>query len=441
MPDSPAAVSDLVLERLTRLHPKVIDLTLDRVWRLLDLVGNPERRLPPVVHVAGTNGKGSVLAALRAMLEAQGLRVHVYTSPHLVRFHERIRLCGQLIDEADLVALLEECEAANGPDPITFFEVTTVAALLAFARMPADVLLLEVGLGGRLDATNVIDRPAVTVITPVSIDHTQYLGETLEAIALEKAGILKADVPAVVAPQDPRARAVIEERASAVGAPLFLAGRDWQFSAQDGALLLDGSRYPMPSLPGRHQLENAATALKVAEVLGEAVPGLRLAERAKKEGLGRTSWPARLQRLGEGRLLEQLPRDWELWLDGGHNAAAGRALADQLDLWHERPVHLIYGLLNTKAVGDFLAPLVSRAASLQAIAIPGELNSLSAAEAAAAAAGAVPRDNLEAALAALPKDGGPARVLVCGSLYLAGRVLAMHQGPNCRKREAIRFRQ
>ncbi len=424
MPDSPAGVSDLVLERLTRLHPKIIDLTLDRMWRLLGLVGNPQRNLPPVVHVAGTNGKGSVIAALRAMLEAEGLRVHVYTSPHLVRFHERIRLAGQLIDEADLVALLEECEAANGPEPITFFEVTTVAALLAFTRTPADVLLLEVGLGGRLDATNVIDRPAVSVITPVSMDHMQYLGDSLEAIAFEKAGILKPAVPAVIAPQAPSALAVIEARAAAVGAPLQAAERDWTFREDAGQLVVDGAFYPLPALPGRHQLENTATALKVADALGDVLPGLRVSETAKREGVTRTSWPARLQRLQEGAHLTKLPQGWELWLDGGHNAAAGAALAAQLERWQDRPVHVIYGLLNTKAASDFLAPLARRATSLQSIAIPGEANSLTAEEAARAAPGAIARADLDAALAALPDDGRPARVLICGSLYLAGRVLA-----------------
>ncbi|MEO0822334.1 MAG: bifunctional folylpolyglutamate synthase/dihydrofolate synthase, partial [Pseudomonadota bacterium] len=216
-----------MLERLLGLHPKIIDLTLDRVWRLLARMEHPERRLPPVVHVAGTNAKGSVVAMMRAGLEGTGAGVHAYTSPHLVRFHERIRLAGTLIPEPDLAALLEECEAANGGEAITFFEITTVAALVAFARMPADWVLLEVGLGGRLDATNVVDRPRLTVITPVSYDHQQYLGETLADIAGEKAGILKPGVPCIVAPQAPEAMAVIEARAAEVGAPLTIAGRDF----------------------------------------------------------------------------------------------------------------------------------------------------------------------------------------------------------------------
>ncbi|GAB5467922.1 MAG: folylpolyglutamate synthase/dihydrofolate synthase family protein [Rhodospirillales bacterium] len=425
MPDGAALGSDLVLERLTRLHPKLIDLTLERVWRLLDLVGNPQDRLPPLVHVAGTNGKGSTVAALRAMAEAQGLRVHAYTSPHLVRFHERIRLAGELIAEPDLLALLEECEAANGPDPITFFEVTTVAALLAFSRVPADLLLLEVGLGGRLDATNVIARPAVSVITPISMDHMDFLGRTLALIAAEKAGILKPKVPAVIAPQAPEALAAIEARASEVGAPLQRAGLEWQFLAHADSLEVAGRHYPLPALSGAHQLENAATALRTAEVLGRRVPALAIAPAARAQGLRAMTWPARLQRLESGAQLAKLPPGWDLWLDGGHNAAAGAALAAQFERWSDRPTHVIYGLLNSKAAADFLAPLTARAASLQAIAIPGEPNSLTAEAAAAAAPGAQARESLDAALANLAAKGAvPARVLICGSLYLAGKVLA-----------------
>ncbi|MBC6405954.1 MAG: bifunctional folylpolyglutamate synthase/dihydrofolate synthase [Rhodospirillales bacterium] len=421
MADGVGPASDIVLDRLTRLHPKIIDLTLDRVWRLLDRVGNPQERLPPVVHVAGTNGKGSTVAILRAMAEAGRQRVHVYTSPHLVRFHERIRLAGRLIDEAELVALLEHCEAANGLEPITFFEVTTVAALLAFARMPADLLLLEVGLGGRLDATNVIANPALSIITPVSMDHMQYLGDSLEKIAFEKAGVLKPAVPAVIGPQDRRALAVIEARALAVRAPLLRAGREWTFECGGDALLFDGVRYPLPALPGGHQIANAATALAAARALREGLPGLAFDE---ARGLRQVCWPARLQRLEEGAHLARLPQGWELWLDGGHNRAAGEALGRQLALWSDRPLHVIYGLMNSKAAEDFLAPLLPHAASLQALAIPGEPNSLSAEAAAAAAPGAVRRASLEEALLALADKPGPARVLICGSLYLAGRVLA-----------------
>jgi dihydrofolate synthase/folylpolyglutamate synthase len=421
--------SEAVLDRLTRLHPKVIDLSLGRIERLLLRLGSPERALPPVVHVAGTNGKGSVIAYLRAMLEAAGRRVHVYTSPHLTRFHERIRLSGALIEEGELVGLLEECEAANGPSPITFFEITTAAAFLAFTRHPADILLLETGLGGRLDATNVVERPLLSVITPVSIDHTQFLGDTLEAIAAEKAGILKPGVPAVIGPQPAQARAVIEARAQARGTPLARAGSDWRFEATDrGFTFVDGGTrrdFDRPALPGAHQIENAAMAVAAAGRLG----GFGLDDGALGRGLAEARWPGRLQILTAGPLPALLPDGWELWLDGGHNAAAGLALAAELGRRRDRPLHLVFGMMNSKAVRDFLAPLAPLVRSLHAVAIPGEPNSLSA-EAAAGEAGAVgcsasPAPDVAAALARIAaRADGPGRVLICGSLYLAGRVLA-----------------
>jgi dihydrofolate synthase/folylpolyglutamate synthase len=421
--------SDAVLDRLTRLHPKVIDLSLGRIERLLARLGDPERKLPPVVHVAGTNGKGSVIAYLRAMLEAAEQRVHVYTSPHLTRFHERIRLNGALIDEAELVGLLEECEAANGPSPITFFEITTAAAFLAFARHPADILLLETGLGGRLDATNVVERPLLTVITPVSIDHTQFLGDTLEAIAAEKAGILKPGVPAVIGPQAAEALAVIESRAAAVGAPLSRAGPDWRFEANDqGLTFVDGCTrrdFGRPALLGAHQIENAAMALAAAGRLGV----FGLGDGALRRGLAEAQWPGRLQTLTQGPLPAALPQGWELWLDGGHNAAAGLALAGELGRRRDRPLHLIVGMMNSKAVRDFLEPLAPFAQSLHAVAIPGESNSLSAeavADEARAAghAASLARDVAEALARIVAGAELPGRVLICGSLYLAGRVLA-----------------
>jgi dihydrofolate synthase/folylpolyglutamate synthase len=430
----PPAGSDIVLERLNRLHPKLIDLGLDRVEALLSRLGNPQAKLAPVVHVAGTNGKGSLIAYLRAMLEASGRRVQCYTSPHLVRFHERIRLGAHFIEEAELVRLLEVCEAANDAQAITFFEVTTVAAFLAFAADPADLLLLETGLGGRLDATNVVPDPLLTVLTPISIDHVQFLGGSLREIAREKAGILKAGRPAVVGRQAPEALAVIEARAADLGVPLYRFGQEWRAVLDGGEIVFEGlngaRRYPLPRLLGSHQVDNAGLAIACSEHL----EGLTPDDGALRDGLARVDWPARLQRLKWGPLIDRLPvgveGDWELWLDGGHNAAAGAALAETLSGWSPRPLHLIYGMMNTKAAEDFLRPLGALASSLSAVAIPGEANALTA-EAAAAHAGRAGFSargwaSLEAALEAIVEDQAPGRILICGSLYLAGRVLAAH---------------
>ena len=415
--------SDRVLARLTALHPKVIDLTLERVERLLAALGNPEARLPPVVHVAGTNGKGSTIAMMRAGLEAAGRRVHVYTSPHLARFHERIRLDGVLIDEDRLLALLERCEAANAGAPITFFEITTAAAFLAFAETPADVLLLEVGLGGRLDATNVIARPRLCVITPVSIDHQQYLGETLPEIAGEKAGILKTGVACVVAAQAPAAREVIEARAAQVIAPLLMEGQDWQVWEEHGRLaFLDAAGLldlPRPGLIGAHQVVNAGTALAALRTLG-------LDEEACAAALARAEWPARLQRLREGPLAAAAG-GCELWLDGGHNPAAGAALAEAVSRLSPRPLWLVCGMLRTKDAAGFLAPFAGLAEGLRSVTIPGETATLTAKETAAAALSAglaaAPAESVAAAAAEIASRDASARILICGSLYLAGRVL------------------
>lgn len=383
-----------------------------------------------MVHVAGTNGKGSTIAYMRAGLEAAGHRVHVYTSPHLTRFHERIRLVGRLIDEPALAALLAECEDANAGAPITFFEVTTAAAFLAFARAPADILLLECGLGGRLDATNVLARPALAVITPVSIDHTQYLGEGLATIAGEKAGVLKPGVTAVIGPQDPTAAAVIAEVAAARGAPLIHHGRDFDARAEDGALVYVArgvaKRLPLPALPGPYQVDNAATALAALD----ALDGFDLDDAARAAALSSVDWPARLQRLRRGPLVARLPAGWELWLDSGHNPAAGAALAGVLAGWDDRPVGLVVGMLETKDSEGFLDPLAGRAGAVGCVAIPGEAASRSAEDLAAAARAvgldAAPCPSVEAALdrlvATAPET--PGRVLICGSIYLAGRLLA-----------------
>jgi dihydrofolate synthase / folylpolyglutamate synthase len=423
-----AATSDRVLERLGRLHPKLIDLSLGRVERLLAALDNPQDRLPPAVHVAGTNGKGSTIATLRACLEAGGYRVHAYTSPHLVRFHERIRLCGRLIEEEALIGLLEECERANGEAPITFFEITTAAAFLAFVRTPADIVLIETGLGGRLDATNVIRRPAVTAITPISLDHQAFLGDRLGQIAGEKAGIIKPGVPAVIGPQPKEAEAVIASRAGELGAPLLCWGRDWRCETIDSSMRFSGARWrlalPLPSLAGAHQIANAGAAIACLEQL----PDFSVAPEAIARGLRNIEWPARLQRLTRGPLVEAAPPGWELWLDGGHNPGAGAVLADTIAGWRDRPLYLVVGMMNTKDAAGFIAPLAQHARALWAVTIPGEKNALPG-DAIAAAAGSVGlpaqlADSVLSAIRDVPLRDGKARVLICGSLYFAGRVLA-----------------
>ncbi|MGL4279531.1 MAG: bifunctional folylpolyglutamate synthase/dihydrofolate synthase [Albidovulum sp.] len=415
--------SDLILARMMALHPKIIDLTLDRVNRLLAALGHPERALPPVIHIAGTNGKGSTQAMIRAGLEAQGQKVHAYTSPHLARFHERIRLAGELISETYLAEVLEECEAANDGIPITYFEITTCAALLAFARTPADWTLLEVGLGGRLDATNVVDKPRLTIITPVSIDHQQYLGETLPEIAGEKAGIIKRGVPCVVGPQEADGLAVIEAKAERLGAPLLVHGQHWhafeergRLIFQDEAGLLDLS---LPNLPGPHQIDNAGAALAALRHLGAG-------PEACEAAVTQAYWPARMQRLRHGPLVDAAG-NCELWLDGGHNPAGGVAVAATLKRMPKKPTHLVLGMLNTKDIAGYLRPVSSEAASLTAVSIPGEANTLSAEETQAAAARAgIEADTAESVLAAvrsIARDHPASRILICGSLYLAGNVL------------------
>ena len=428
MSDAPLG-SDRVLARLTQLHPKRIDLSLGRIERLLAALGNPQDRLPPVIHVAGTNGKGSTVATARACLEAAGFRVHVYTSPHLVRFHERIRLAGTLIDEDALLAVLEECERANAGRPITFFEITTAAALLAFARMPADFTLLEVGMGGRLDTTNVVRHPAVVAITPISLDHQAFLGDTIAQIAGEKAGILKAGAPAVIGPQQADAAAVIAMRAAASGAPLYRWQQEWTCTPSPAGMRYEGARWrldlPLPALPGAHQIANAGTALACLEQL----PGVALPAPALVRGLRDIEWPARLQHLTRGPLVASLPPGWEIWLDGGHNPAAGEVLAATASGWRDRPLHLIVGLLNTKDAAGFLAPLAPDTRSLHAVTIPGEENPLPAPAIVAAAQSvgisAAASESIETALrAVVAAEKMPARVLICGSLHLAGVVLA-----------------
>ena len=420
-----ARESDAILARLLDLHPKAIDLSLGRMTRLLDALGNPERTMPPVIHVAGTNGKGSVVAYLDAMLRAAGFRVNSYISPHLVRFAERIRLDGVPIAEDSLRASLAHCEAINDGAPITFFEITTAAAFHAFERRSADVLLLEVGLGGRLDATNVIARPALTVITPVSIDHTHYLGETLPLIAAEKAGILKQGVTGVIGRQAAEAGAVIEGIAAEVGVPLVRHGREWSFDGSASSMAVRDAigegRYPLPALAGGHQVENAALAAVCARLL----PGFGIGDAAIARGLKEAQWPGRLQHIPWAKLGD----GWELWVDGGHNAAAAMALSRVAEGWADRPFDLVVGMLNTRPPMDFLRPLAPFARRLAAVGIPGQAASRAAAEIDAAArslgidsgtAGSVG----EAVTRLTAGTARPGRILVCGSLYLVGDVLA-----------------
>jgi dihydrofolate synthase/folylpolyglutamate synthase len=415
--------SDLILERMMALHPKIIDLTLDRMDHLLTALGEPQNDMPAVIHIAGTNGKGSTQAMIRAGLEEMGKSVHAYTSPHLARFHERIRVAGDLISEDALTAVLDECYAANDGGNITYFEITTAAALLAFARTPADFTLLEVGLGGRLDATNVVDRPVMTVITPVSIDHQQFLGDTIEQIAGEKAGIIKRGVPCVVGPQDEAGLEVIEAKAASLGAPILAYGQQWHVNVEAGRMIFQDETglldLPLPNLPGAHQVMNAGAALAALRHLGAD-------ESACEAAVSTAYWPARMQRLSHGPLMDAAPSA-ELWLDGGHNPAAGDALAAVLASGAARPTHLICGMLNTKDITGYLRPLARVARSLHAVSIPGETATLPAATTAQAAR-EVGLDAFEAssvmdALKQITAQDSHAKVLICGSLYLAGAVL------------------
>ncbi len=430
---------DEIVARLNALHPKRIDLSLDRVQRLLAALGSPERKLPPVIHVAGTNGKGSTIAFLRAILEAADKRVHVYTSPHLVRFNERFRLGepgeGKLVSDEELAATLEECERVNEGHAITVFEITTAVGMLLFARHPADVLLMEVGLGGRLDATNVVGNPLATIVTPISIDHTDFLGDTLEKIATEKAGIFKRGVPAIIAAQSRDVLAVLERQAARLSAPMKVAGEDWTATEERGRLVYQDEEglldLPAPKLYGRHQFENAGLAIAALR----AIPLFKIPPAAFEAGLIKTDWPARLQRLGQGSLAELVPAGSELWLDGGHNPDGGRAIAAALADLEERvsrPLVLIVGMLASKDYEGFLRNFAGLARRLIAVPVAGAENGLTAETVADCARSiglsASSRDNLGEALEAVRKLDldPPPRILITGSLYLAGEVLRMN---------------
>jgi dihydrofolate synthase / folylpolyglutamate synthase len=425
------AVSDAILTRLLSLHPKIIDLSLERMHRILARLDHPEKNLPPIIHIGGTNGKGSTQAFLRAMMEAAGLKAHAYTSPHLIKFHERIRVAGELISETELSDLLEECEVANAGEPITFFEITTAAAFLAFARTPADYLLLEVGLGGRLDATNVTPPPKACCITSLGLDHQQFLGDTLELIAREKAGIIKRGVPCVIGAMPEEARAAIETIADDIKAPLVISGQDWDAYAQHGRMVFqDGDGLldlPLPALPGLHQIDNAGNAIAVLRTIKDG----RITEAHISEGLKSVSWPARLQRLKGGALSSLLDDASELWLDGGHNADAGVVLAEALSAMPKKPLVIIWGMLNTKDATQFFRPLAKLADYVVALSIPNEPNAISAEQLAetvqslgTSASTAIDVINAVRQASSLKPA---ARILICGSLYLAGHVLAAEQ--------------
>ena len=420
-----------LVDRLNRRHPKVIDLSLDRIRLLLERLDYPERKLPPVVHVAGTNGKGSVIAFLRGFAEAADFKVHVYTSPHLIRFNERIRIAGNLITDNRLLELLEECEAAAGDDPITFFEITTAIAYLAFSRTSADLALIETGLGGRLDATNVLDAPAVTALTPISLDHQGYLGNELSGIAGEKAAIMRPGVPCIVARQPDEAMPVIKGKADEIGAKLLVSGQDWSVERDRArmAVRTPGKHrdLPVPVLAGGHQIENAAQAIACLDSLS----GFPVSDAAITKGLAGADWPGRLQRLTKGPLLDELPPGWEIWVDGGHNGAAGLALARQAARWKDRPLALMVGMLKSKDPRAFLEPLAPHAQLALTLRIPGEDGAWSAEDLAmqATAAGmtALESGGLHQAAQEIPSRlDRPGRILICGSLYLAGEVLRTH---------------
>jgi dihydrofolate synthase/folylpolyglutamate synthase len=431
-----------LIARLSALHPKRIDLGLERMHRLLERLDHPERKLAPVIHVAGTNGKGSTIAYLRAILEAANLRVHVYTSPYLVRINECFRLGraggGVLVDDDELRAALEHCERANAGAPITIFEIETAAAFCLFAQHPADVVLLEVGLGGRLDATNVIDAPLATVIAPVSMDHTEFLGDTLMMIAFEKAAIIKRDVPAICAEQTPEAIAVIEAQAKRMHAPLHIAGQDWHVNVERGRLVYQDDRGLMdlaaPKLFGRHQFDNAGLAIATLR----ALETFKIEPAAFEAGIVNAEWPARMQRLAAGALVEQAPPGCEIWLDGGHNAEGGRVVAAALGDLEERvsrPLVVIAGMMANKDAGAFLANFAGLTRHIIAVQIPDRDNAMPPDRLADATRQLGMRvetsASVEAALRSLARLAYevPPRILITGSLYLAGHVLAANGTP------------
>jgi dihydrofolate synthase/folylpolyglutamate synthase len=431
-----------ILARLASLHPKKIDLTLERMHRILAALDHPERKLPLVIHVAGTNGKGSTVAFLRAILEAAGLRVHVYTSPHLVRFNERFRLGavggGVLVSDDELREVLDHCESVNGNEPITIFEIETAAAFQLFSRHEADVLLLEVGLGGRLDATNVVDRPLASVISSIGFDHMEFLGDTITKIAAEKAGIIKKNVPVIFAEQVPEATAVIEQIARKHHAPVHAATQDWHVNLERGRLVYSDERglldLAAPRLFGRHQFDNAGLAIATLRTIDK----LKIDTAAYEQGLSRVEWPARMQRLTSGRLVSVAPHDSEIWLDGGHNPDGGRVAAAAIGDLEERvsrPLVLICGMMGNKDAAGYLANFAGLTRHVIAVRIPDQENAMTPDVLAGAARHLGMRVETAPSVAAGLKSIAklaydvPPRILICGSLYLAGHVLAENGTP------------
>ncbi len=435
--------ADQEIDRLMSRHQKGIDLSLDRIHRLLDRLGNPEQRLPPVIHIAGTNGKGSAAAFSRALLEAAGLTVHVHTSPHLVAWHERYRLGaeggGRLVSDAVLADTIHRAAEANGDNPATVFEILTAVAFMLFSEHPADATIMEVGLGGRFDATNVIERPAVSLIMPISLDHEAYLGDRVELIAVEKAGIIKPGVPAVIGAQDETARAVLVETAQRVGAPLIVYGTDFLAHEENGRLVYEDEYGLMdlrlPRLNGRHQLANAAASIAAVRAAGFAID-----HRAANEAMQTVEWPGRLQTLPAGRLWDHAPEGSEIWIDGGHNPGASIVIAEALAGEEDklsRPLFLIAGMLNTKDQAGFFRTFEGMARHVFTVPITSSDAGVDPAELAArafeAGLSAEPVSSVENALKLLrdtwDEEEEAPRILICGSLYLVGTVLEENGTP------------
>lgn len=424
------------LERIGKLHPKIIDLSLERLKRLLNILGNPENKLPPTIHVAGTNGKGSTISMLRAIHNTAGRATHTYTSPHLVRFTERFIIANKEIKQNIINEILHECEIANGGESITLFEIITAAGFLAFSRHKADLLFLEVGLGGRFDATNVVSNPILSIITPISLDHQQYLGDTLNKISYEKAGILKPNIPAIIGPQHSDALAVIKLKARETNSPLHIFRRDWNITETKNAMKFEvgnSTKYmEKPSLKGNHQIQNAGIALAAVNYLKEYLP---ITDSEMQQGLKNVYWPARLQKLTAGPLIDLLPNQVELWLDGGHNQSATLAIAKTLIDWKTNDplltVHLVFGSLNNRDTTDLLAPFINIIQLIRTVSIPGQPNTenpnITATLAVSLGLSATACSDVNTAVTDIVNSTmGKRIIIVCGSLYLAGSILTDH---------------